>query len=55
MGVTCEAKYTHSSEAPGFTLQWSVHVVPLLFTDFANVWTSLLLVNNFNSGCNGLD
>ena len=49
--VTCEAGNAHSSEAPDFTLQWRVHVVPFLFTDFANVWTSVLSVNDFDFGC----
>ena len=51
-GVTCEAGNAHSSRAPDFTLQWRVHVVPFLFTDFANVRTSVLLVNDF--GCFGI-
>ena len=36
-GVTCETGNANSSGAPDFTLQWRVHVVPFLFTDFANV------------------
>ena len=34
-----------------FTLQWRVHVVPFLFTDFANVRTNVLSVNDFGFGC----
>ena len=45
-GVTGEAGNAHSSGAPDFTLQWRVHVVPFLFTDFANVRTSILLIND---------
>ena len=45
-GVTCEAGNAHSSGAPDFILQWRVHVVPFLFTDFANVRTS-----DFGFGC----
>ena len=37
-GVTCEAGNAHSSRAPDFTLQWTVHVLPVLFMDFVNVW-----------------
>ena len=48
-GVICEAGNAHSSGAPDFTLQWRVHVVSYLFTDFANVRTSVLSVNDF--GC----
>ena len=50
--VTCEAGNAHSSGSPDFTLQW-VHVVPFLFTDFANVWTSVLLINKFDFDCFG--
>ena len=47
MGVTCEAGNAHSSGAPDFTLQWRVHVDPFLFTDFANVRTSVLFGQRF--------
>ena len=50
-GITCEAGNAYSSGAPDFTLQWRVHVVPFLFTDFANVRTSVLSVNDFGFGC----
>ena len=43
-GVTCEAWNAHSSEAPDFTLQWRVHVVLSLFTDFASVWENVWLL-----------
>ena len=54
-GVTCEAGNDHSSRAPDFTLQWRVHVVPFLFTDFADVRTGVLLVNDFGIVCFGMD
>ena len=50
-GVTCEAGNAHSSGAPDFTLRWRVHVVPFLFTDFANVRTGVLLVNDLGFVC----
>ena len=48
-GVTCVAGNAHSSGAPDFTLQWRVHVVPFIFTDFANVqtdfyWSTILVL-----------
>ena len=50
--VTYEAGNAHSSRAPDFALQWRAHVVPF---DFANVWTSVLLVNDFGFDCLGID
>ena len=50
-GVTCEAGNAHSSRTPDFTLQWRVHVVPFLFTNFADVQTRVLFVNDFGFVC----
>ena len=52
--ITCEAGNAHSSGVPDFTLQWRVHVILLLFADFANVRTSVLLVKDFGFNCFGL-
>ena len=38
-----------------FTLPFRVHVVPFLCTDFDNFRTSVLLVNDFDFGCGGMD
>ena len=55
MSVTCEAEYAFSFGAPDFKLHLKVHVVPFLFTDFANVWTGVLLVNDLSFVCFGMD
>ena len=54
-GGTWEAGNVHSSGAPDFTIQWRLHPVPFLLTDFANVQTSILLVNDFDFGGFGID
>ena len=47
MDVTCEVGNAHSSRAPD---EWFMLFL-FLFTDFANVWTSVLLVKD----CFGID